>query len=129
MASLLIASCAVICGSPAQTHTTSISVDTIELNHVYDDRGEIRFHQLIYWRWHSADKKYHVHHWRMVDEHYYVARSGIGWRDSYQMPDFGARYVVEANSYRETWTAYDREVMDLPGRMQEWPVERRVWGD
>jgi hypothetical protein len=105
--------------------TTSISVDVIELNHVYDHRCEIRFHQLIYWRWHVSDRKYHVAHWRMVDEHYYVAMNGIGWRDSYQMPDFGQRYTVDANSYRETWTQYDREVLDH----QEWPVDRRVWGD
>jgi hypothetical protein len=105
--------------------TTSISVDVIELNHVYDHRCEIRFHQLIYWRWHVSDRKYHVAHWRMVDEHYYVAMNVIGWRDSYQMPDFGQRYTVDANSYRETWTQYDREVLDH----QEWPVDRRVWGD
>ena len=125
MASLLIASCAVICGSPSQQPITSISVDTIELNHVYDDRREIRFHQLIYWRWHASDRKFHVAHWRMVDEQHYVGRHGLGFRDSYQMPDFGQRYTVDANSYRETWTQYDREILDH----QEWPVDRRVWGD
>ena len=119
-----IAICAVVFGIQVQNQerTRSISVDVIELNHVYDDRGEIRFHQLIYWRWHVSDRKYHVAHWRMVDEHYYVARHGIGWRDSYQMPDFGVRYAVDANSYRETWTSYDREIIDHA----EWPVDRRV---
>ena len=120
-----IAICAVMCGVPrvAAQPTTSISVDVIELNHVYDDRCQIRFHQLIYWRWHVSDRKFHVAHWRMVDEQHYVARHGLGFRDCYQMPDFGMRYTVDANSYRETWTQYDRELLDHA----EWPVDRRKW--
>ena len=95
------------------------TVDVIELNHVVDD-GEVRFTQMIYWRWES-DGRLHAAAWRRVAENHYVCQVGTHCRDEWQRD--GVTHVVRGETYRERWSQYDPELEDR----KEWPQSRRVW--
>ena len=101
------------------------SVDVIEINHCYSDKGEKRFTQAIFWRWQNSypNGRYVVVDWRMLREDkkpyprkdyekncYYLT-----WWDQ----NFWRR--VKSISFKETWTQHDPEVENRKVH----PVERR----
>lgn len=96
--------------------------DVTELNHFYDEGGQLVFRQLIFWDWDCCDDRHHVRAWRMQKEGRPVPwwdwRLGCyrtTWLDGEVMRD------VRTRTYEETWTQYDPELID-----REWvPRENR----
>jgi hypothetical protein len=103
------------------------SVDLIELNHFYDEHGRLVFDQVIFYDWSSADARYNVRAWRLVknpaqlpqrDWSRPAASTGsysAMWQDGEQLRH------VQSQSFRETWTQYDPELVER----EYLPKERR----
>lgn len=86
-----------------------IPVDRVELNHY--SHGEHVFDQLIFYSWSSQRKRFDVREWRLKksDSMVPVPRRGgymLRWHDD------GVLREVTTNSFRETWTQYDPEVIE-----------------
>lgn len=85
----------------------TLTVNTIELNHVYDKRCELIYTQVILWDIDASDGKLHNVGWRFV-------------RRCQDMPvRCGKRWMLHADGktiyavhFRETWTHFDRERQD-----------------
>ena len=122
---LMICACAIAIGNPLRHKPPEVVnvVDIIELNHKYDDNGKLTFSQLIFWRWDVVDRMFHVASWRMVDEHHYVRRQGMGFEDREVRDLLHGVVITRAHSYRETWTHYDPELEDK----KLFPDDRRRW--
>jgi hypothetical protein len=80
-------------------------VETIELNHFYDESGKHVFDQHIF----RANGE--IIDWRLVkakSEAVYADRGAyrLDWRDGWQIRS------VRAAEYRETWTQYDPELAE-----------------
>lgn len=84
--------------------------DLLELNHCYDDFGNKRFDQQIFWEWNPDRSAYQVIDFRMVSV-FRIAKQENDWRCRWG--EFGIRREVLATSYIETWTQYDPERNDL----------------
>ncbi len=88
-------------------------VDLIEINHCYDENGQLVFDQLLFYDW-SADKgHYDVRDWRLLKSPIQVPRRSHEtggyvalWRDGNTMRR------VHAKTVRETWTQYDPEIIE-----------------
>lgn len=103
------------------------SVDLIELNHFYDEHGRLVFDQVIFYDWSSADARYNVRAWRLVKNPAQLPQrdwSGPAasagnysamWQDGDQLRQ------VRSQSFRETWTQYDPELVER----EYLPKERR----
>lgn len=99
------------------------SVDLIELNHFFDDNGKLVFDQVIFYDWSPEFARYNVRAWRLVktpaqlpqrdwSSGGYVAM----WQDGEQLRR------VQSQSFRETWTQWDVELVER----EILPKERRV---
>ncbi len=87
------------------------SVDLIEHNHFYDERGAHVFDQIIYYEWCCDTSSFMIIDWRLVKP------TNIGiipqksdvyssiWFDSYTIRK------IRSKSYVETWTQYDPELL------------------
>jgi len=88
-------------------------VDLVEINHFYDEQGRLVFDQVIFYDWSDEKMCYTVRAWRLLKKreqapvrdwktgHYRaVWRDGGTWRD------------VTADSFRETWTQHDPELVN-----------------
>lgn len=83
--------------------------DVLEINHVYDEQAKHVFSQVLAWRW--SDYGLHCQWWMRHEPRYHVIRE----RDTYSTlihPSLGATVRVEAPCFRETWTQWDREIVD-----------------
>ncbi len=96
---------------PAPTDVARDSVDLIELNHFFDEHGRLVFDQLIFYRIDKAGDE-EVLEWRLVKHPSqppqrdwqrggYVAT----WTDGETVRE------VRTDSYRESWTQYDPELL------------------
>lgn len=90
-----------------------VTCDQIELNRVYNDDGQLWLEQVIFWRWEPA-VGWACEGWRRLD-HGRLRKTPRGWR--WEEPG----RCVEARVMRQSWTQYDRELVNR----DEWPVERR----
>ena len=90
-----------------------VRCDQIELNRVYNDDGQLWLEQVIFWRWEPA-VGWACEGWRRLD-HGRLRKTPHGWR--WEEPGL----CVEARVMRQSWTQYDRELVNR----DEWPVERR----
>ena len=89
-------------------------VDFIEVNHYFDEAGELIFEQVIFWDWCGEARQYRVIDWRFIKSGlYYPTRD---WRrGGYSMVWIDNKHVcrvVRAGVYRETWLQHDPEVND-----------------
>lgn len=95
-------------------------VDMIELNHVFDVRGEHVLDQVIFWDW-EGDNGWHIaaHHYdpESIER---PQRSGDAWL--YVWHARSAFRMVEAPMFRETWSNYDPEIAERDRRPE---CERR----
>ena len=98
------------------------SVDLIELNHFYDEHGRLVFDQVIFYDWSSADARYNVRAWRLVknpaqlpQRDWSTGYFSAMWQDGEQLRH------VQSQSFRETWTQYDPELVER----EYLPKERR----
>jgi hypothetical protein len=100
-------------GLSPDTPLASDRVDLIEINHCYNEDGQLVFRQLLFWEWNELDSDYHVAAFRVLraqtsavridrQRNEYVA----SWCDS------GVLRQVRAPHSRETWTQYDPELED-----------------
>lgn len=102
-------------------------VDVCELNHFYDSPGQLRFSQIILWRWHRhTDPPGHqVTEYFIVDNGDDVmikpskkpCRTSVTWRSRH-----GHVYEVDAVTWIETHTTYDPEVLNR----NRLPMDRRT---
>jgi hypothetical protein len=98
---------------PPQDDLVRDRVGLIEINHFYNDHGELVFDQIIFWDWCPMEGRFQVRAWRMVKSPWQVPqrdwqRSGwwVLWLDGDRLR------LVHADAFRETWTQYDPEVVE-----------------
>jgi len=88
-------------------------VDVIELNHYYNDRGQLIFDQIIFWDWCPTAGRLKVRAWRLVKSAWHLPERDWqrgGW--SALWLDGDRLRAVYAGAFRETWTQYDPEIED-----------------
>ncbi len=97
-------------------------VDLIEVNHVYDAKGEHVFDQTIFYEWSPRQGRYQVRDWRLlkVDSQIPVRNWCRGdfeavWKDG------SVLRRVRAAIVRESWTQHDPELLER----EHLPRERR----
>lgn len=117
-------------------------VTRIELNHVYNGDGDIVIDQIILWDWNKERERFDVVHWLRLSGVRLVGNDGelLDWnrshprgppfigkfRRNYMVPrreggiyaaeywdrEAGSMRRIEADIFLETWTSYDREVVE-----------------
>lgn len=96
-----------------QSEPVRDSVDIIEVNHFYDQNGQLVFDQVIFWEWHEREGRYHVLAWRLLKR-----PSQFPVRDWQRGGHVAVWYdgdvlrEVRAVAVRETWTQYDPELAE-----------------
>lgn len=90
------------------------TVDLIEINHCYDDAGQLRFVQVIYW------DRGHVREWHMIDRVQVVYSHQGGFKVVRETK--GRTEVIWGRAGKTTWTWADPEEQDRRLR----PVGKRV---
>lgn len=103
-------------------------VDILELNHYYDDQGELVFRQLIFWSWHDTGTDYlpsgrfNIRAWRLINngvkEHVVIdtPNNRIIFHDQTKLRK------ISFTTFIETWTQYDIELYErkyLPQNMRK----------
>lgn len=106
------------------TAATPVTVDRIELNHVYDGKtGEPRFRQLMLMEYMPDYRRYRVQAWIMLDrDTFIVRREGEYWRIVV------SGHALRTRLYGVTHTPYDREMRDRkisPESLRESPIKRQ----
>lgn len=97
-------------------------VDLIELNHFYNEHGQLVFDQIIFYDWCSAAARFQVRAWRMVKSPSQLPQRDWqrgGWSALWQ--DGDQTRLIYASAFRETWTQYDPELVER----EYLPKERR----
>ena len=112
-ATIALAMCIASSGSNTQVHVLTDSVDLIEINHCYDDKGQLVFDQLLFYDWDPQKGRYNVRDWRLLKSAIQIPRRNPGtgmyitfWRDGPSMRK------VHAKTIRESWTQYDPEITE-----------------
>lgn len=90
-------------------------VDVLELNHVLNEKDEVRFTQVILWRWTPAfpDSRHVVSEWFAIEEPNHLLYDRwqgyprLTWRDRR-----GKVYVATSRTFKETYTRHDPEMAD-----------------
>lgn len=96
-------------------------IDLIELNHMYNPKGEAVFDQLIYWERQPNTGKFHVRAWKMFGQDVSLdtfEKVTVRYYDQ----DGGVYRILRSKLYRESWTQVDPERND----QKEWPEQMRV---
>lgn len=115
-------------------------VDLVELNHLYDEKGDLVFDQLIWYDWSESEGRFQVRAWRLVKDHgpmpirqwfdkfdgqsanllTGLPAKGRGvWVSSWD--DKGNFRRVTARSFTESWTQWDVELLER----EHLPKEKR----
>ena len=117
-----LAFCMVATGLHPKTNVLSDKVDLIEINHCYDEKGQLVFDQLLFYDWSPTKCHYDVRDWRLLKNPIQVPRRNheaggfvAVWRDGQVMRK------VHAETIRESWTQYDPEITE----QQFLPKEQR----
>lgn len=85
-------------------------VALIEVNHLYDARGQHVIDQVIFWDW-DRDR-FQVRAWRLIKSDVQLPkRNRCGDYECYWCDGNTLRKVI-AHQKRETWTTYDPEVLE-----------------
>lgn len=79
--------------------------DMVEVNHVCDCDGHIKFTQIIAWEWLPDYAVYRAQDWRIIDGWHDTSGVISAWKD-------GTLWRVRAKLFRETWTDIDVEMQD-----------------
>jgi hypothetical protein len=120
--SLLVIVTASLLGSHPVATIAVEEVDLIEVNHLFDERGQHLLDQLIFYEWSDHRSRYDVRAWRKIKS---TTVSPLrSWQDGgYHITwcDRGLMRHVKSAAFRETWTQHDPEVVER----QALPVERR----
>lgn len=101
------------------------TADVIEKNYVYQGLDEKKgiptqsLCQWIFWEWSEKRQRYQVVHWVIVKKGDSLTSDSEGWQLRFQRD--GKTRQINATSYRETHSMFDREIDDRT----IWPVEKR----
>ncbi len=108
-----VALCVLTVGSNPVSDIVSEKVDLIEINHCYDENGQLVFDQLLFYDWSPAKARYDVRDWRLIKSPVQVPHRNretggfvVIWRDGTTMRR------IHAESIRETWTQHDPEITE-----------------
>lgn len=111
--SLGTAFCLLIVGYEPAPITTCDTVDVIEINHYYDQQGQLVLDQLIFYDWSPQKSHFDVRAWRLLESPIQTPRKDAAtgryvaiWRDAKTI-----RKVL-AKNVRESWTQYDPEMVE-----------------
>lgn len=100
-------------------------VEKLELNHFFRDDGgetlELAFSQVIVWR-RGPHGQWHVADWRIVKDQRQWPRRDLRGGYTWIFTDTDVLRRVRARIFCETFTLYDREMVDR----QKWEPEWRV---
>lgn len=98
--------------SISQETTIVDHVDRLEINHVHcPHTGRELVCQVIYWRWHVEDRRFHVAAWRLsTSATARFKRDGREWVETRE--DGPVRREIRSPQFRETWTFGDPELED-----------------
>lgn len=109
-------------GHDAPPTKATETVDTVEVNSLYDEQGRKTFDQVIWWDWNAPTETYRVRAWRLVkDGKPWAERDweNGGWVCTWM--DGDKLRCVRARSLMRTFTQYDPELID-----RDWhPKENR----
>jgi hypothetical protein len=108
-----VALCVLTVGSNPVSDIVSDKVDLIEINHCYDENGQLVFDQLLFYDWSPSKARYDVRDWRLIKSPVQVPRKNhenggyvVLWRDGATMRR------IHAETVRETWTQHDPEITE-----------------
>jgi hypothetical protein len=88
-------------------------VDLIEINHFYDERGQLVFDQIIFYDWSPAESRYHVRAWRLLKQPAQIPHRNWSHGDYVAVwYDGDVLRKVRAETIRESWTQYDPELIE-----------------
>lgn len=105
--------CVAAVGSHSRADMLYEKVDLIEINHCYDEKGQLVFDQLLFYDWCPARARYDVRDWRLLRSATQVPKRDphtglhvVIWRDGQTLRK------VHAETVRESWTQYDPEIVE-----------------
>jgi hypothetical protein len=100
-------------GSNPMTDMLCDTVDLIEINHCYDDKGQLVFDQLLFYDWCPVKARYDVRDWRLLRSPMQIPKrdpetgmSVVIWRDGHVLRR------IHTTTVRESWTQYDPEITE-----------------
>ncbi len=110
---MALAVCVATSGLQPDSDLLVDEVDLIEINHCYDENGQLVFDQLLFYDWSPEKGHYDVRDWRLLKSPIQVPRRNheaggfvTVWRDGNTMRK------VHAKTIRESWTQYDPEIIE-----------------
>ncbi len=111
---VLVFAAATVLGTVAQDSLGLVvrdQVDLIEVNHFFDEHGNLILDQVIFYDWSGPDGRFHVRDWRLLKKAgqwpvrcWRSGRYRSVWRDGNILRE------IQAPDIRETWTQHDPEV-------------------
>jgi hypothetical protein len=117
-----VAVCLITAGSSSNLDVLNEKVDLIEINHCYDEKGQLVFDQLLFYDWCPLKSHYDVRDWCLLKSPLQIPRRNqetggyvAMWRDG------SVLRKVHAETIRESWTQYDPEIRE----QQYLPREQR----
>lgn len=81
-------------------------VDVIERNNFYDDCGRLVFVQFIFWTFNNDASRYDIIAWRLDKGQFSFSKGSVFFHDGERLRR------VRFQSFRETWTQYDPELIE-----------------
>jgi hypothetical protein len=96
-------------------------VDILELNHYYDGHGKEVFSQWIGWCWNHDLGHYECQWWRFTKDSQYTTRQrGATCGYVWIWVDAKNLRCIHYEVWNETWTQYDREIVDREHLPVKW---------
>jgi hypothetical protein len=130
-ATIALAVCLATSSSESQAAIVTDSVDLIEINHCYDEQGQLVFDQVLFYDWCAEKGRYDVRDWRLLKRRIQIPRRHHDtgtyvavWRDGQTLRK------VHAQTIRESWTQYDPEIVEqnhLPKNRRRALTKLTVW--
>jgi len=91
----------------------SDQVDLIEINHFYDEKGQLILDQLIFYEWCPEKRHYDVRDWCLLKSDAQLPRKNHRTRMFVTVfRDGQTLRKVHAKTIRESWTQYDPELAE-----------------
>ena len=108
-----LALCAVAAGFQPKTDVLCDKVDLIEVNHFYDEKGQLVLDQLIFYDWSPAKGHYDVRDWCLLKSPVQVPRKDHATQRFVTVyRDGRVLRKVYAKTVRESWTQHDPELLE-----------------
>lgn len=106
-----------VCLAAAGLHNTAElacdKVDLVEVNHFYDEKGQLVYEQLIFYDWSPTMNHFNVRAYRLLKSPVQFprrSRGNLGFVAVWQDGDVLRK--IHAKTIRESWTQYDPEMLE-----------------